>query len=161
MMRRAKVVVVGPGEGGKSTLIRRLVGERALNLEVAGRTVAMDHGVLRHRDTEIMLIGVPGQARFAAVREALVTGARAAIWLHPSGHVPDRPTAALLASEPLASLPYLVFVNRRDSKPPQFTPIQFLRPPKRTLCGNLMDSRTNLEPLLDELVDLLSPSFSN
>jgi signal recognition particle receptor subunit beta len=150
------VVVVGPGEGGKSTLIRRLAGDGAMNLEVSGRTVAMDHGVLRHGDTEITLIGVPGQPRFAAVREALVIGARAAIWLHPAGQAPDAATVSLLQSAELCDRPYLVFVNTRDGSAPTFIPVPSLKPPRGILCGNLIDSRADLEPLHEALADLLA-----
>ena len=58
----AKLIVVGPGEAGKSTLIARLV-DGAVNLAVGGRTVAMDHGMLRRAGARLSLVGVPGTDR--------------------------------------------------------------------------------------------------
>ena len=63
-MRRGKVLVVGAAEAGKSTLIKSL-SPGAINLEVNGRTVAMDHGMLRRAGSSLSLVGVPGQQRFA------------------------------------------------------------------------------------------------
>jgi len=134
----AKVVVVGRGEAGKSTLIRALTGN-AMNLAVGGRTVAMDHGLLVRGGDALALVGVPGQARFAPVREVLVIGAKAALWVHPAGEPYDRPTVALLNGDSLRDVPYLVFVNLRKADPaePHLELPPDLRPPKAILSGNL------------------------
>lgn len=137
----AKLIVVGPGEAGKSTLIARLV-EGALNLAVGGRTVSMDHGMLRRDGARLSLVGVPGQARFAAVREALAVGAAGAIWVHPAGEAADAGTAALLAASGPAPLPYLVYVNHRDGEPVRgaFEAPAPLLPPLRLFAGDLVGS---------------------
>lgn len=106
-------MVVGLGEAGKSTLIGALC-ERPLNLEVDGRTVAMDHGMLRHGDVALSVVGVPGQARFAAVQVALAERAMAAIWVLRAHHDPDEQTAHLLAR---LGLPYLLVINHHDGEP--------------------------------------------
>lgn len=137
----AKLIVVGPGEAGKSTLISRLV-EGAVNLAVGGRTVAMDHGLLRRAGARLSLVGVPGQPRFAAVREALSVGAAGAIWVHPAGEEPDGETVALLGATSPAPLPYIVYVNHRaggavrggfEAPPP-------LAPPQGVFVGDLVGS---------------------
>ena len=134
----AKVVVVGRGEAGKSTLIRALTGD-SMNLAVRGRTVAMDHGLLVRGEDALALVGLPGQARFAPVREVLVTGAQGVLWVHPAGEPCDRPTVALLNGDSLRDVPYIVFVNEREADlagaPPEFP--RELRPPKAILSGNL------------------------
>ncbi len=146
-MRRAKVVVVGRGEAGKSTLIRKLA-PRSLNLEVGGRTVALDHGMLVRDSGRISLVGVPGQDRFAAVREALVAGARAAVWVHPQGEEPDPGTAALLAGSHPGALPYIVYVNqRREGAPVPFRTPSIVPEPRHVLFGNLSSTEDNLEQL--------------
>lgn len=103
----AKLVVIGPAEAGKSTLIAALC-QRALNLEVSGRTVAMDHGVLELPGARLSIVGVPGQDRFPTVRSCLIESARYAIWVRRHPWRPDTPTATLLTG---TGLPYLVFRN--------------------------------------------------
>lgn len=144
----AKVIVVGPGEAGKSTLIARLVSG-AVNLAVVGRTVAMDHGMLRRVGAKLSLVGVPGQRRFAAVREALAVSAVGAVWVHPAGEEIDAETVALLAASKGNPLPYLVYVNHRTAEWPlaDFPAPATLGPPQAVMVGNLMESD------LDDLVE--------
>lgn len=142
--RASKIVVVGPGEAGKSTLIR-LLADNAINLEVRGRTVAMDHGVLWRGERRLVLVGVPGQQRFAGVREALVRGARGALWVHPAGEAADDDTIELLAG-PLAAVPYLVYVNVRAGGEERggFPPSRRLGPPRGVVTGSLADPGESL-----------------
>lgn len=146
-MRRAKVVVIGRGEAGKSTLIRKLA-PHSMNLEVDGRTIALDHGMLARNGARISLVGVPGQARFAAVREALLVGARAAVWVHPQGEEPDAGTAELLAGSLRGGLPYIVYVNQRgEGAPVPFRAPSALAEPRHVLFGDLSATEDNLEQL--------------
>lgn len=141
-MRSGKILVVGRGAAGKSTLVGALA-ENATNLQVGGRTVAMDHATLRKDGIVLHLVGVPGQERFAGVREALARGAAGAIWVHPAEDLaPDPGTVSLLAS--LAALPYLVCVNRRNGQRPWealrvngFVTLSQLPPPSSVLCGDV------------------------
>lgn len=154
-----KVIVVGPGEAGKSTLISRLVAG-AVNLAVSGRTVAMDHGMLRRLDARISLVGVPGQSRFAAVRDALAVGAVGAIWVHPAGEPADRETMTLLRSRPGGHLPYLVYVNWRAGAgaPPRFETPEGLAPPQAVLVGNLLQSA--LDDLVEAVWEVADSAFA-
>jgi hypothetical protein len=145
-----KLIVVGPGEAGKSTLIGLLTGD-AMNLAVRGRTVAMDHGMLRRNGQSLSLVGVPGQERFAPVREALLRGAAAAIWVHPAGQPADPWTVALLASVEGGALPYLVFVNRRGEQKATdgFVTPRELQEPRAVLYGSLAAAPKGLTPVLE------------
>ncbi len=152
----AKVVVVGRGEAGKSTLIRALTVD-SMNLAVRGRTVAMDHGLLVRGGETLSLVGLPGQPRFAPVREVLVTGARGALFVHPAGEPYDPATVTLLASHDLCDVPYLVFVNRRGggSAGAPAEPPAGLRPPKAILVGDLAQPGPVLRDLQDATWRLL------
>lgn len=113
-MRVGKVLVVGAGEAGKSTLIQALSGD-AMNLEVKGRTVAMDHATLIDGDRRLSLVGVPGQKRFDVVRSALAEGARGAVWVHRAGDLIDPETTNLMFELGGKSVPYVVYVNHTDN----------------------------------------------
>lgn len=138
-MNRCKVVVVGPAEAGKSTLVG-LLSERAMNLERQGRTVAMDHGLLRRADAKITLVGVPGQPWFAPVREVLVQRARGAIWVHPAGQAADASTVELLQAGGEA-LPFVVLVNERigGARGVGYEPPVGLHRPCRVFTGDLIN----------------------
>jgi len=82
--RHVKVLVLGPAEAGKSTLIQALC-EDAINLHVRGRTVALDYGTREYKDVIFHFFGVPGQERFASVQESLMTGSHVAIVVVPQG----------------------------------------------------------------------------
>jgi hypothetical protein len=115
-VRAGKILVLGEAEAGKSTLISAL-SPGAMNLEVNGRTVAMDHGTLDLDGCPLSLVGVPGQRRFAPVREALAAGALGVVWVHRHGRRVDDETARLVAELCCDGIPYLVFINRPLSSP--------------------------------------------
>lgn len=157
-MIRAKIVVVGPGEAGKSTLIAALA-RRPMNLAVGGRTVAMDHGTIKYGEDVLSIVGVPGQGRFGAVQEALVRGARGAVWVHPAGEQPDAPTVKILAGLAAESVPYLVFVNQREGDADRAVPFAVpspLPPPKAILFGNLLAPEGSLVRLEAETWKLIA-----
>ncbi len=72
-MLHLKILVVGPQGTGKTTIIHR-VTKRPFSVEVNGKTVGLDFGVLRTRGLQVHLFGVPGMRHFNLVRKALSTG---------------------------------------------------------------------------------------
>jgi hypothetical protein len=115
-VRAVKVLVVGAAEAGKSTLIGAL-SPGAMNLAVDGRTVAMDHGTMEIGNRTLSLVGVPGQERFAPVREVLAAGAAAVVWVHRRGCQVDPATVRLVAEMAADGVPYLVLVNTPGAGP--------------------------------------------
>jgi small GTP-binding protein len=147
-VKRGKVLVVGAGEAGKSTLIKALV-PGAMNLEVDGRTVAMDHAVLARGQDTVSLVGVPGQERFAPVRQVLATGAVCAIWVHRAGQPVDASTIELVSGIADRGVPYVVFVNRDDGRCDEDgwrAPMGFAAP-EAVVVGNILDPGTSLDDL--------------
>jgi len=147
-----KVLVVGAGEAGKSTLISALC-PHAMNLAVNGRTVAMDHATLTLDRFRVSLIGVPGQHRFAVVREALATGACAAVWVHRAPSDPDSQTVKLIAGLVARGMPYVVYVNHTTTQPGHDgwrQPDEF-PPPATIIAGNLLHPEQSLLLLKEEI----------
>lgn len=152
--RIGKVLVVGAGEAGKSTIIG-LLSSTAVNLQVGGRTVAMDHATLVRNGERLSLVGVPGQHRFAPVREVLSAGARAALWVHRVGTQTDSPTADLVRHLVRRGATYAVLENDDGSSdghgwvnPPD------LRPPSDLLRCNVLASPEARERIAGVLWDL-------
>lgn len=154
-MKVIKVVVIGPPEAGKSTLIGAL-SPNAINLAVRGRTVAMDHATFARNGVAVSLVGVPGQTRFAGVREVLAKGARLAVWVHPADHSPDQETARIVGQLADGGVPYVVFVNHRSVGPwpDGWAPPRSAPEPTSVVHGNLGDPECSLEPLEESIVRL-------
>ena len=155
-VRYGKVVVLGPAEAGKSTLIQALTLS-SMNLAIRGRTVAMDHGMLERDGVSLSMVGVPGQDRFAPVRASLIEGARAAIWVHPAGEGADPATADLLRELTGAGIPYLVFVNEREgmANARAWGSLPDLPPPREVICGDPRRSREAVRNVKEALWDLV------
>lgn len=146
-----KLLVVGAGESGKSTLIAALC-RRPVNLDVRGRTVAMDHGMLSREKRVLSVVGVPGQVRFAAVREALVPGASGAVWVVRPSAESDAETADLLAA---LSISYLVYRNCRSGESEGLAPWskpEMLVDPMAVIDGDLRCPDTNALPELEAAI---------
>lgn len=74
-----KIVVLGPYNSGKSTLIHKLCHNSAFSVDKSGTTVALDHGVATAYGLAVFLFGTPGLKRFEVVRQILSEGADGAI----------------------------------------------------------------------------------
>ena len=156
-MGSGKILVIGRGEAGKSTLISALARD-ATNLAVRGRTVAMDHATLRRGGAVLHLVGAPGQSRFAAVREALSRRAHGVIWVHPAWDTePHRETVALLAGLTKTGARYLVCVNQQSDRPSyELIHPRGLPAPESTFYGNLVKGeRDFIARLVEEIWRLL------
>ena len=132
--RTLKVVVTGPFDAGKSTLIRtisettvlsteRPVSERAHG-ESGSTTVAMDFGRLTlPGDLALYLFGTPGQERFEFMWDILAEGMLGFV-LVVDGSSLDEAEEAEAARirhhfEDLADVPFVVAVNKIDGDPDQ------------------------------------------
>ncbi len=161
-MKALKVLVVGAGEAGKSTLIQALCPQ-AINLEVNGRTVAMDQATLDRNGSKILFIGVPGQKRFAAVREALAEGAKVAVWVHRAGEPVDQDTQHLVAELVKSGAPYFVFVNHHADDVPATvwpSPPGFVQP-DAVISDDLLNPKSSLIELQVELWRIVEKQFAN
>ncbi len=87
-----KILIAGPVNAGKSTLIRHLSDTEVVSTDKAAlddvsrlkaqTTVAMDHGILHVADDlELHLYGTPGQRRFSFMWDVLSVGAAGLICL--------------------------------------------------------------------------------
>lgn len=88
----AKILVTGPFNAGKTTLIKYVTSEQLLSKDVkatdslarfkAMTTVGLDFGVLHVDETlDVHLFGTPGQARFNFMWKLLAKGALGTIFL--------------------------------------------------------------------------------
>jgi hypothetical protein len=88
----------------------------------------------------LSLVGVPGQARFEPVREALAVGTKCAVWVHRAGTASDPLTTSLVARLVDRQVPYLVFVNHHRASTATGWPAPAgLAPPEAVLEGDLLD----------------------
>jgi len=151
-MRVGKVLVIGAGEAGKSTLIQAL-SDDAMNLEVGGRTVAMDHATLVDGDRRLSLVGVPGQKRFDVVRSVLAEGARGAVWVHRAGDPIDPQTTDLVLQLGGKTVPYIVYVNHSDGAEPNgsWNCPEGCGQPRTIIEGNLLHPGASLFVLWKEI----------
>ncbi len=117
-MNRAKIVIFGKSEAGKSTLIQHLV-PGALNVEHKGRTVALDYGKIIFRGQEFHLFGTPGQAHLTPVRECLTEGIDVAIFVMDSSRRFDKEDIKLLKELEALKVPYLIFINQKPEINPE------------------------------------------
>lgn len=150
-MRAVKVVVLGPGEAGKSTLIARLCPD-AINLHAGGRTVALDHGTLRAEGVCLHFFGVPGQERFAEVQETLLRGAHLGVVVVAAGQQLDLLTRRWSESLTAAGVPLLLVVNLIDGVRPEAT--EAMPPPFAGRWVGSLEREHDLGPLLQALLAL-------
>lgn len=128
-----KVVVLGPGEAGKSTLIAALCRD-ALNLAVQGRTVALDHGTCEYEGCFFHFFGVPGQERFAPVQESLLRGCSAAVVVVAHGNGCDPLTRKWCQELHARGVPLVWVVNRFNAGA-----VQRPEPPPITLGAQVLE----------------------
>lgn len=146
-----KVLVLGPGEAGKSTLVARLC-TNAVNLEVNGRTVALDHGTREYQGLTFHFFGVPGQQRFAPVQEALLAGASVALVVMPSHGTLDPLSIQWCAQLSKKRVPLIGVYNHFDDSSEVASPaehINFVKSFGYDLLGT-----HDLSDLLDTLYSL-------
>ncbi|MFW9993821.1 MAG: ATP/GTP-binding protein [Candidatus Odinarchaeota archaeon] len=71
-----KIVVLGPYNSGKSTLVNKICRGSSMSIEApTGTTIALDHGTIDVFGITIYLFGTPGLERFEILRKILTQGA--------------------------------------------------------------------------------------
>jgi uncharacterized protein len=114
-MFNAKVVLYDKSEAGKSTLVQNHTPE-AVNINHAGRTVAMDYGMIRFSGWSFRFFGTPGQPHFRPVREVISQGMHAAVLIVDSTRCFDDEDRDLLFELDIAKVPYIIFLNQKPQK---------------------------------------------
>jgi len=121
-----KVIVTGPFNSGKTTLISTIsdiavvTTEKKITTEDRGikneTTVAMDYGRVDLNGTILHLNGTPGQTRFNFMWEILAREMNAFVLLVDSTDKPSFPDAAELISlfSGFHAVPYLIAANKSD-----------------------------------------------
>ncbi len=112
-----KIVVTGPFESGKSTIIHNITNGNCINVEVNGTTIAMDHGVANINGMNVFLFGTPGLLRFTTMRKILSEGADGLIFVVDSSDPESDARAKLFFREVpffLPGVPCVVAANKQD-----------------------------------------------
>jgi uncharacterized protein len=128
--RTAKIVVTGPFDAGKSTLIRTISEITVLSTERrtsdgpagASTTVAMDFGrITVAPDLALYLFGTPGQPRFEFMWDILSEGMLGFVLMVDAltldGDGADEARRILEHFQRLADAPYVVAINKADGDP--------------------------------------------
>ncbi|MGI8575653.1 MAG: GTP-binding protein [Egibacteraceae bacterium] len=166
--RQVKVVVTGPFDAGKTTLIKTISEIAVLSTErrvsdhtaalKSDTTVAMDFGRLTvDRDLVIHLFGTPGQQRFDFMWEILSEGMLGFIVLVDPHREDSLAEAASILDffRQTARVPYVVGVNKSDDDPgggvAQVTERLDLPSSVRAVACNALD-RGSIKDLLLELL---------
>lgn len=114
-----KILVTGPKGAGKSTFVRTaslLSSGKAVSVDRAGTTVALDYAHLTLRGFSIDVFGTPGQARFNPILKTLSRDAMGVILLVDSTDPKGFERAAEIVKIAIGkSTPYIIAANKQDS----------------------------------------------
>ena len=125
-MKAFKIVVTGPFNAGKTTLIRTLCGrilesDRRLLVETVKptTTVALDFGLLELDEKRIRLFGTPGQRRFSFMWRVLAAGMDGYIMMVDSRDANSLEDAAYIYKffrENFPDVPHVISANKADGE---------------------------------------------
>ena len=76
-----KIVVLGPFNSGKSSLIKKMSRGSSISLDKSGTTVSLDHATVKIYGIMVHLFGTPGLERFEVIRKILSKGADGIIFV--------------------------------------------------------------------------------
>ena len=76
-----KIVLIGPYNSGKSTIVQKICRGSAISIDYGGTTVAMDHCKTRVYGIDVFLFGTPGLQRFEILRKILSKGADGVLFI--------------------------------------------------------------------------------
>jgi hypothetical protein len=114
-----KILVTGPRAAGKSTFVRTaslLSSGKAVSVDRAGTTVALDYAHLTLRGFTIDVFGTPGQDRFNPILKTLARDAMGVILVVDSTDPRGFERAAEISRIAIGkATPYIIAANKQDS----------------------------------------------
>lgn len=153
-----KVVVVGPYNAGKTTLVHALA-EDAVSVERMGTTVALDHGSLDYKGFYMELFGTPGQPQFEPILDIMMNGAVGFILVVDSADASSFERAREIFEKCEGKAPVVVAANKQDlgsAIPPSELRAHLKLPPSVPIVGCSAKNRVNVFLLLDVLLNMIS-----
>jgi hypothetical protein len=109
-----KILVTGPFNAGKSTLVRQL-SETAVSIDRLGTTIALDHGYVEKKGIACNLFATPGQDRFDWIMKVLSKDVWGVILVVDSTQPETFPRALeMLKKVEGENIPFIVFANKQD-----------------------------------------------
>ncbi|MEM1658489.1 MAG: GTP-binding protein [Candidatus Jordarchaeales archaeon] len=153
-----KIVVLGPYNAGKTTLIHALA-EDAVSVERAGTTVALDHGTLDYKGFFIEFFGTPGQPQFEPILDMMMSGAVGFILVVDSADTSSFVRARELFDKCRGKAPVVVAANKQDLEsaiPPGELRSILGIPPSIPVVGCSAKNRVNTFLLVDILLNIIS-----
>ncbi len=153
-----KVVVLGPFNAGKTTLVHALA-EDAVSVERMGTTVALDYGFLDYKGFFIELFGTPGQPQFEPILETMMEGAVGFILVVDSADPSSFKRARELFAKCEGRAPIVVAANKQDlgsALPPSNLKAQLGLPSSTPVIGCSAKNKVNVFLVIDVLLNMLS-----
>ncbi|MFX1538780.1 MAG: GTP-binding protein [Promethearchaeota archaeon] len=114
-----KIVLLGPYNSGKSTVVQNICGGSAISIDYGGTTVALDHCRTQIYGVEVFLFGTPGLQRFEIIRKILSKGADGILFVVDSVNIASFEEAEKLLREVyeiLPGVPIVLCANKQDIK---------------------------------------------
>ena len=111
-----KIVITGPSQSGKSSYIKYL-DTNSLNVDVGGKTVAMDVGFYKLKNFHITLFGTPGLLRFDVMRKIIASGADGIVFIFDAANSEkDKDAQLILEGLGKIKVPIIFLANKQDLK---------------------------------------------
>ncbi|MFX0050858.1 MAG: GTP-binding protein [Candidatus Hermodarchaeota archaeon] len=155
-----KIVLLGPYNSGKSTVVHNICGGSAISIDYGGTTVALDHCRTQIYGVEVFLFGTPGLQRFEIIRKILSKGADGILFVVDSVNIASFEEAEKLLREVyeiLPGVPIVLCANKQDikgAKTPQKVADAVLGKNKETISviGTSAKTGDNIERALGLIV---------
>lgn len=110
-----KILVVGPFNAGKSTLIKRL-SDKPINVDRLGTTVSLDHGWVERNGFAVDVFGTPGQERFDWILNFLLKSVIGVLFVVDSTNPDYSRAKEILYAVKSKNIPVVILANKQDVK---------------------------------------------
>ena len=153
-----KIVVLGPYNAGKTTLVHALA-EDAVSVERMGTTVALDHGSLDYKGFYMELFGTPGQPQFDPIIDTMLDGAVGFVLVIDSADTSTFNRARELFNKCEGKAPVVVAANKQDLESaisPSDLRARLNLPSSVPVVGCSAKNKINTFLVLDVLLNLIS-----